>query len=134
MSEKALLLVVFGSLGVGLLGGLLQKIVWDWFKSRKDDEDYLMEENRRKDCMERLKACEIGNAQLASGQAALKARMDADITHIKERLLAGDARMQNMNRSISSIDRNLTQLVAIVGERTKKETTLFQTRPVDFNY
>lgn len=67
-------------------------------------------------CLDRIKHCESCNIALKKDSVGL----NKDIEHIKERLDKSDHQMEQLSRSIRSIDKSLAKLVTIVEERTKK--------------
>ena len=131
---KILILLASGALGVGFIGSLVQKIVWDWLKTRggstmvKTDTP-IKEKTRCEehiDVVNRVKACEVCNANLKKDQASLASRFEVHLSYIEKRFDQGDARMASMDESIKSIDLSITELVTIIKERAVTGKSLLQ--------
>lgn len=118
MVDKFLVMIVMGSLGAGLVGGLIQKIIWDWLKERKGDNAVTGRCEDHENCIDRIEACERCNANLKSNHSALNATFESHAEHITKRLDEGRQDFMAVRKSISKIDTSIAAITAIITERS----------------
>lgn len=126
MTEKIILALIFGGLGLGFIGGLLQKIVWDWLKSRKnDDSEYRDGETFYRHCeghidfMARIEALEKDNIKRQKEYIELSTSFRNHAKQVEKILDQGQNTFKVIEKKIARMDTSIATIATIIKERTK---------------
>ena len=122
LTLKLIILLVGGALGLGLVGGLLQKIVWNFLITRKGDGAVEAKPHceEHPKCLERIEACEQCNSNLRRDHAALDATFKADAKNVDKRLNDGRKDFRVIREKMEEMGKNITYIRAVVDERSKR--------------